>query len=97
MTDSDRAFVKEVVRIIKEAPTLYKYDHRTVILVSHRFHKLACEQVKEDNERAFGRKPLPDDNLIISNCMLAHRTKWLRDYEFEIRPPCEHMKTEKSK
>ncbi len=99
MTDGDKAYVKEVVRIIKEKSQTYKlsfFDCKTLILVSHRFFKLAKEWLRELEKNTFGRTPIEDDNLCVHG-MLAARARWLRDYEFEIRPKCEHMITENSK
>jgi len=84
ITNSDKAFVREVIRIIKEISQC-RFKETTIILVSSRFYRLAKQQVTETEEL------LLDISHNSSNCLLvvqmtACPASWLRDYEFEIRP-----------
>ena len=83
MTDGDKAYVKEVLRIIKEHP-LFQRKPRGVVLVSFEFYNSALKQVDIYNN-VFGYVRQKNDSLLILQALTAFPVPWLKPYEFEIR------------
>ena len=83
-------FVAEVVRIIK-AQRPWKYGKRTIILVSKQFYDIAQEETIAHEEEIWGCSNKSSHLHLCHTIVMP--APWLKDYEFEIRPPVKKVAT----